>query len=181
MKTYKELTELNFQAVMFFLDKTIVQAKEIIYEKGFPAYYNSGEEVKITPSQKAPLKDIEVLVTSVFPQFNGKGKIEISVDMFNKGVSMARLKKWAENKAYIKSLKFTGKESILNEILNADQYFKLQISWAFAAVYAVRHLTKRQAIFIRTTPGLEEELKARGVEGLSRKIDRVINPIEDLA
>ena len=181
MKTYQELKEINYQAVMFFLGKTTEQAKELIYQKGSPTCAASGEKVKITPSHTAFIKDLEVPLRSVYPQFDGKGMIEVMIEQHNKGVSMAQLKKWAESKTCIKSLKFTGKESILNEILNADQYFKLQTSWAFAAVYAVKHLTKRQAVFIRTTPGLEEELKSRGVINLASKIDRVINPVEELA
>ena len=180
MKNHQELTELNFQAVMFFLGKTTEQAKELIYQKGFPTCVAAGEKVKITPSQMAPLKELEVKITSVYPEFDGKGKIEITVEAYNKGVSMAQLKKWSENKGYIKSLKFTGKESILNEILNEEQYKKLQVLWAFAAVYPVAHYTKRQAIFIRTTPGLEEALKCKGIVNVSEKVDRVLNPVEEL-
>ena len=86
-------------------------------------------------------------MSSGYPEFDGRRTIEVMVEQYNKGVSLAQLKKWAESKTYIKSLKFTGKENILNEILNADQYFKLQIHWAFAAVYAVKHLTKTSHLY----------------------------------
>ena len=180
MKTYKLLKEVNYNDVAFFFNVPIAEAKQIISKSAFPTSRAYGQSPTITKHDTAFVSDIEKPIRSVVRDLDGRGVIEVSVERHNKGVPTSKLQSYGENTSFIKAISFTGKQTILNDILNAEQYRKLQQIWLYSSVYGRKHWHKKTCIFIRTTDWAVEYLESRGIENVESRVADVLESKKEL-
>ena len=142
MKTPKDIKELNINDLDFFEGISLSDAKW----KMAKHYYTTDTETLVNLTQagipKIPISfyinrlefDKNIRSSSIL---DGLNTIDTIVKMYNKGIPLNTLREFSESKPFKKALKFTGKHSILNEILNRDNLRKLQKSWLLANCYCV--------------------------------------------
>ena len=84
-------------------------------------------------------------------------------------------------KLFIKALKFTGSNDILNHILNKEQYLKLQKTWLFANVFEPRYLNEKAALFIKNNEWAYDYLAEKGIniDLKRRKIQKYKNLVHE--
>ena len=154
MKTYKDIKKLNFNDVAFFTGVSTSEAKWNIAHFFYKTEKLLNENItktgvpKLTINDYIDVNEIETKIKSS-TVLDGFNNIEHIVNTYNKGVPLTTLMEYAENKAFIKSLKFTGKYSILNDILNSDQLEKLRKLWLLRNCYHVKNYSKNTIKFIR--------------------------------
>jgi hypothetical protein len=130
MKTPERIKKLNFNDVAFFTEKTVTDAKWDMAHHLFKP-----EEIKdnLTSAYIPAIKISDMVDKSAFEtkiksnsNLEGRNRIDYIIETYNKGVPLNTLRSYAENPLFIKALKFTGKNSILNDILNTEQLLKIQ-------------------------------------------------------
>ena len=173
MKTFNQIKELNYNDISFFLGIPVIDAKFIVECKAYPLSHQRDDNIKIGIQDYIEIKHVEKPIHSN-SALDGKGVIETVVKTYNKGVTPHRFMEFGQNKSFIKAIKFTGKYAILNDILNADQYSKLQRIWLFSDVYGKKRWSKKTAIFIRVNDWALEYLESRGIENVNEKVLEVI-------
>lgn len=135
----KDVKELNFNDVAFFLNISVTDAKWKIAPH---VYTPETIENNLTTTGIPKISVKDVFSKELFDQkikscshLEGKSLIDYTVETYNHGVSLTKLKEYSENKTFIKALYFTGKYSILNKILNKDQLKKVQKHWVLKNTY----------------------------------------------
>ena len=156
MKTPKDLIQLNFNDVAFFLGISTTDAKFKILdsydlsEEDYDKYISEKTGVpKIGINDFVEKEKFEYKIKSC-SILEGKNSIDYHVKVFNKGIPMSRIQEYGENKSFIKALKFTGKNNILNEILCKDQLFILQKCWVLKNTYQVKRWSEKCIEFIES-------------------------------
>ena len=162
MKTKNEITEFNYNDLSFFTGKPVIESKckiadilkiEDTTPKGLP-------KIKIT--DKIPVSKIDFTMKSS-SELEGKSRFEYLCDFYNKEIPLNTLREMSQSKASIKAIKFTGLNDILNQILNKEQYLKLQKTWLFSNVFEPRYLTDKALLFIENNEWAESYLSEKGI------------------
>ena len=168
MKTKNEITELNYNDLSFFTGKSLIESKwtiadilmiEDISPKGLP-------KIKITDKISVSKIDFKIKSNS---NLEGKSRFEYLCDFYNKGIPLNTLREMSESKTFIKALKFTASNDILNHILNKEQYLKLQKTWLFANVFEPRYLTEKAVLFIKNNEWAYDYLAEKGIRVDSKR------------
>ena len=153
LKTKNEVQQLNFNDLAFFMGISTSDAKW----KMAHIFYNSDKELsknltktgvpKISVNDYVSKSEFEKKIKSS-TELENKNHIDYHIDFFNKGVSHTKLSEYSQSKSFVKAIKFTGKSSILNDILNRDQMLLLQKRWILSNTYNVRTWSKKAMKFI---------------------------------
>lgn len=162
MKTSKQIKHVNSNDIQFILGKSPNEAKSVIAKALNIKEVNSKGIPLVKASDKAPVEDIDFTIRSN-SALDGACYFEVIVDRFNQGIDMGALRNFGEDKRFIKKLKFTGKYHILNEIMNDDQYLKLQKIWLFSNVYGKKKPSLEAQEFISKNDWAKEYLKTKGI------------------
>lgn len=162
MKTYKnfENAELNYEDLAFFLSIKTAEAKAIINNLLNLGYTPAGKPVA-KASDRIYAQDIPQLRIRSNSNLDGKSRLKLICDAYNKGVSIGTLRDWSQNETYIKAVGFTGNMKPAAEILNPDQLRKLQKAWLVENVASNLHLTKQAEKFIKANDWAAEFLKEK--------------------
>lgn len=134
MKTYNEIKYLNYQDLAFFSGQSVTDCKFYIAAMLGIKEKNKAGIPKVKISDKIERDKVDFTLRSN-SELEGADRMKYLCDFYNRGVDPATFMKFGENETFKKHLKFTGVNSILNEILNSDQLRKLQKKWLFANVY----------------------------------------------
>lgn len=166
MKNYNDITHINYNDLAFIQGITPADAKwEIALKlwalKDVPTTAKGAPKVKVTDA--APVDKFDFTMRSN-SHLDGQDKLKYMVDYYNKGCDVNTLRAYGENKTFIKKLKFTGKHSILNDILNPDQLRKLQQIWLFSNVYGKTKFSDEAIKFISKHKWSEEYLESKGIK-----------------
>ena len=164
LKTKNEIQQLNFNDLAFFMGISTSDAK---WEMAH-IFYASNKEIlnnltktgapKISANDYVDKSQFEKKIKSS-TELDGKNHIDYHIDYFNKGVSRAKLSEYSKNKSFIKAIRFTGKSSILNDILNKDQMLLLQKTWILNNTLYVRTWSKKAMKFIQDNEWVKTYLK----------------------
>ena len=163
MKTKKTITHLNYNDLAFFTGESVIDCKwkiagilKIENEtlKGLP---------KVKVSDKIKVSDVDFRITSN-SVLDKKNRFEYLCDFYNTGTTIDNLRRLSEHKPFIKAVRFTGKDSVLNDILNKEQLLRLQKTWIFANTYMPRFLTDGAEEFIKKYDWAKPYLESRGVD-----------------
>lgn len=133
MKTKNDIKKLNFNDYAFFKGVSTTDAKWKFAEFLFPTeeieenLTKSGTP-KIGINDYLPVDNFDFKMRSN-SKLDGLSQFEYLCDYYNSGIPLNTLREFSENTTYIKALKFTGKNNIINEILNTEQLLKLQKTW----------------------------------------------------
>ena len=168
MKTPEQITKLTFNDLAFFRGITTTDAKwemaHVIFKpEELEENLTKSGTPKITAKETVSKSDFETQIRSN-SILDGKNNIDYLISVYNKGVDLNRLKEYSQNKAFIKALKFTGKNDILNSILNKEQYLKLQKTWLFINVYSVNNYSDKTIQFIKNNKWTLPYLIEKGVD-----------------
>lgn len=196
MKRYIDISKITFQDYAFFKGVELAEAKwkfaEII--NGPSAKYATKAQIKaknlkgyseITESGTPCIPAKETLHKSKFDfsmisnsNLDGKCQMEYLCNYYNSGVPIQLLREFAENVGYKKALRFTGKRTIVNDILNEDQLKKLHQTWLFSNCYEVKFWSKAAIEFIESNVWARGYLIERGISEdiITDQINRVKNP-----
>lgn len=165
MKTTNDIKYLNYNDLSFFLGISPMDAKWEIAQHLFtpstiPVTSKGAPKIKISDQVETDKIDFTIRSNSAL---DGSCRFTYLVDYYNKGITMDALRNFGENKTFIKKLKFTGKFEILNEIMNDEQYLKLQKIWLFASVYGKSKPSKNASEFIKANEWSKDYLESRGI------------------
>jgi len=172
MKTKKTITHLNYNDLAFFTGESVINCKWIIAgilkiedetPKGLP-------KVKISDKIKVSEVDFKINSSSVLDK---KSRFEYLCDFYNAGTTIDNLRILSEHKPFIKAIRFTGKDSVLNDILNKEQLLRLQKTWIFTNTYMPRFLTDGADKFIKKYDWAKPYLESLGIDVNSKM------PLED--
>jgi hypothetical protein len=166
MKTTKQIKTLSYNDLAFFLGISTLDAKWKIAEhfykpKDLPLTAKGTPKIKVSDQIEVDKIDFTMHSNS---DLDGGCKFTYLVNYFNNGVSMDYLRGFGESKTFIKKLKFTGKHGILNDIMNEEQYLKLQKIWLYANIYGRSRPTKEASEFINKHDWAKLYLKTKGIE-----------------
>ena len=177
MQTFKQIKELNYNDISLFLDIPLYSAKFLI--EGERCLSNENFE-KITIGIKDTIS-VELVEKPIHSNsdLDGKGTIETIVNMYNKYTPPSKMMEFGQNKAFIKAVKFTGKHTILNKIMNPEQLLKLQKIWLFANIYGKKRWSKNAAIFTRTNSWAKGYLASRGVQNIDQEVSDTLDTKEE--
>lgn len=131
MKTKDDIKDLNFQDYAFFKGVSLLDAKWVFASRLFTPENLETTKTgipKITASDRLPVKDFDFTMRSN-SLLDGQCQLQYLCDYYNRGVAVSKIMEYSENKSFVKAMKFTGKDSIVNEILNRDQLLKIQKTW----------------------------------------------------
>ena len=179
MKTFKQIKQVNHNDISFFLGIPVIDAKFLIKCKIFPLSQSKGEKVSIGIKDYVDVNLIEKPIHAN-SKLDGKGMIETVVNTYNKGVTPHRFMEFGQNPVFINAIKFTGKSTIANEILNTEQYEKLQRIWLFSNVYDKKRFSKNAATFIRTNEWAKEYLESRGIQDIDEQVSKTLDTKKEL-
>ena len=179
MKTFKKIKQVNHNDISFFLGIPVIDAKFLIECEIFPLSQQKREKVSIGIKDYVDVNLIEKPIHSN-SKLDGKGTIETVVETYNKGVTPHKFMEFGQNPVFIKAIKFTGKSTIVNEILNTEQYEKLQRIWLFSNVYGNPRFSKNAAIFIATNTWAKEYLESRGIQDIDEQVSRTLDIKKEL-
>lgn len=128
MKTFNDIQELNYNDLAFFTGLSVNDSKwEIAAKFGKTVFSQDGVPIIGKEETIKPLYFNFTIRSN--SKLEGQNKMEYLVNYYNKGTHKHQLMEFSQNEAYINALKFTGKYSILNEILNREQLLQLQKKW----------------------------------------------------
>lgn len=161
LKEPKDLNKLNFNDISFLKNISLDEAKwavaNFLYtekhlwatdEKG--VYINLSKRM-IPKLKKTDLIDkdkVEVKIKSC-SHLEGRNLIDYTIESYNKGVDLTRLRKYSENIVFSNSISFTGKHDVLNDILNRNQLLLLQKKWVLKNTYMTNRWSKKTIDFIK--------------------------------
>lgn len=176
MKTSKDFTELDFNELAFFAGINAIDAKWEIASTIYPVdkiEVNDKGTPKVTKKDviKVEKYDFKMKSNSVL---EGKSRLIYLCDYYNKGTDNQHLKTYSESKTFVKAIAFTGTNSVLNEILNREQYLKLQKSWLFTNVYTNHYLTANAEKFIKKHKWAIEYLTEKGIDMDKKKTQELV-------
>ena len=178
MKTPKQITELNFNDIAFFNECSTSEAKWSMAD-----FFYSPDKLLddgLTKSGTPKIKVTDLLPKSQFEtqirsnsNLEGENKIDYIIKTYNIGVPLNKLREWSENKVFIKALRFTGKYSIINTILNTDQILRVHKSWLLANTYDISYWSKNTVLFINSNKWANDYLLEKGFKDsfISRKMN----------
>lgn len=141
IKKPAEIEKLNFNDVAFFFNESSGDAKWRIapFIFGSPKILENNLTKsgvpKISSKEFVFKKDIDIKIKSC-SALDGLNMIDYTIETYNKGIPADRLIKYKDNSTFAKALKFTGKYSILNDILNKEQFLTLKKSWLLQSLYS---------------------------------------------
>jgi hypothetical protein len=168
MKTQNEITKLNFNDIAFFNEISTTDAKWSMAHHLFGSEKHLEENLNKSGSPKISNK--EYLDKALFEseiksnsELDGINRIDYTISIYNKGVNLNKLREFSETKAFINALKFTGKYTIINEILQDEQLLKLQKSWLLANTYLINRWSKNTVLFIKKYDWSIEYLESKGI------------------
>lgn len=166
MKTFKDLTHLNYQQIAFFKNIPIVDAKWEVVK----ALKIKSKDLKVSKKRVPRIKMTDIVPSNAIDfkiksnsSLEGENRLEYLTNYYNKGVDMQTLKFLGEHTAFIKKIKFIGKHKILEDILNPDQLKKLQQIWLFANCYNKKKFSKEAVAFINNHDWAAKYLESKGV------------------
>lgn len=177
MKTHNDLKELNYNDLSFFTGKPVLDCKWMIAEilkidevtaKGYP-------KVKISETVSKDKVDFTMRSNSLL---DGENQFEYLCNHYNKGTTINNLFNFSESKTFIKKIKFTGKHSVLNEILHPEQLLKLQKTWLLKNLGKYRNnvLTDDAYKFIKKHEWAKDYVKDHGVD-IENLIEKYEKPL----
>ena len=179
MQTFKQIKELNYNDISLFLGIPVIDAKFLIEMEIYPLSRSEGLEVKIGINDCIGIQLVEKPIHSN-SDLDGKGTIETIVNMYNKYTPPSKMIEFGQSKALINAVKFTGKHTILNKIMNPEQLLKLQKIWLFANIYGKKRWSKNAAVFIRTSTWAKDYLESRGVQNIDQEVSNTLDAREEL-
>lgn len=153
-KTPKEITKLNYNDIAFFFNKSTSDAKwdmsTYFYstEKALAENLTKSGTPKIGKNDLVDKSEFEVKIRSC-SKLDGLPQIDFIIETYNKEIPLDRLRKYSETTAFINALQFTGKHTILNQILNESQLLKLQKTWLLKNTIYVSSWSKKCTDFIK--------------------------------
>ena len=168
LKTPNEIQKLNYNDVAFLTNKSTSEAKwdmsTYIYKSEDEIYENLTKTgvPKIGINDLVDKSDFETKIKSC-SALDGLNSIDHLIETHNKGIPTSGLLKFSENPTFRKAIKFTGKYSILNDILNREQFLKLQKSWLFNQTYGKDRFSDKTIKFIITNDWSTEYLTDKGI------------------
>lgn len=154
MKTKTDITKLNFNDLAFFKGISTSDAKWEMAHYFYSTQKELDDNLTKTGVPRIGINDyvdkseFETKIKSV-SKFEGLDSIDFIIDTYNATIPLDRIFKYAENTSFIKALKFTGKHSILNEILNKEQLGKLAKIWLLKNTYMVNYWSDKCNKFIQ--------------------------------
>jgi len=169
IQTPKKVSKLNFNDLAFLTNKSTSEAKWDMANYLF----SSDEELSenLTKSGIPKVSVNEYLDKSLFEtrikscsRLDGLNSIDYIIKTYNNGITIDRLQKYSETPAFQKALKFTGKFTILNNILNKDQLLKLQKSWIYKNTYLIHNWSDNCISFIKENDWSVEFLKSKMID-----------------
>lgn len=166
MKTYDQIKTITFNDYAFFKGVSATEAKWAFAG----ILYSKVKDIPLTKSGSPNINAKETLHKDQF-DFTMKSNSELDkqdqmrylCDFYNKGIPKEKLKMYAYNKSCIKSLKIIGKDSIVNQILNDDQYRILQKTWVLKGCYMKFRIDEKCLAFILKHDWTIEYLMEKGV------------------
>ena len=169
MKTPNEVLKLNYNDLAFFTNKKLPELKWQMA----PFFYDSDKDIDMNLDKKGVPKiritdvvnksDFETKINSC-SLLDGMNYIDYVISSYNKGVDLNRLRGYSENDVYIKALKFTGKNNILNHILNDSQYKILQGKWLLSNIHSKRTWGEKSLNFIIKNKWVKDMLLLKGFD-----------------
>ena len=179
MQTFKQIKELNYNDISLFLGIPVIDAKYLIESKIFPLSREVREIAKIGINDCIGIKLVEKPIHSN-SDLDGKGTIETIVNMYNKCIPPSKMIEFAHSKTFINAVKFTGKHTIINKILNPEQLLKLQKICLFANIYGKKRWSKNAAVFIRTNSWAKDYLEFKGIQNIYQEVSDTLDTKEEL-
>ena len=195
MKTKNDFTELNYNEYAFFKGVSTTDAKwefmvhifkkdwwpkheEAIKNKVASKYLTKAGNPRITAKDLVSIKDLDFTMRSNSPSMDGKSRFEYLVDYYNKGIPLNSLREFSDKDGFIKAIRFTGKDTVINDILNPDQLIKLQKTWLLRSF---EHGILDTAIrFEDANEWASQYLYENGIDmdRFYKAKDRLLNPVE---
>lgn len=170
MKKPEDIVQLNFNDIAFFFGIPSIDAKWVVLNNlnlnpsGLKELINEKTGVpKIGKGDYINKACVERKIKSCSPILEGRPHIDYHIEVYNRGISLTNLREFSENKSFVKALKFTGKYTILNDILNKEQYLRLQKSWVYKNTYRVDRFSKNCLEFIKKNKWAEKYLLSKGI------------------
>ena len=167
MKTPNEITELNYNDVAFFKNEKTSEAKWDMAH----FFYDTHEMIEenltksgvpiISISNRVAKEHFETKIRSC-SELDGLNMIDYIIETYNKEIPTSTVKEFCESLAFSKALKFTGKHSIINEILNDEQLLKCQKYWLFKNTYNKNNWSKNCVSFINSNEWSVDFLISKG-------------------
>lgn len=179
MKTFEQIKTVNHNDISFFLGIPVIDAKFLIELEIFPLTHEKRGVVKIGINDRIETMLVEKPIHSN-SELDGKGTIETVVETYNKGVTPHKFMEFGQSAGFIKAIKFTGKYTILNEILNPEQLLKLQKIWLFSNVYNKKRWSKNASIFIRANIWAKVYLESRGIQNVLQEVSNTLDTKKEL-
>lgn len=182
MKTPEQITKLNFNDIAFFKNISTNDAKWIIA----PYIYESEEDIyenttnsgvpKVSKNDFISKNAVETKIKSC-TNLEGRPLIDFTIKTYNENIPLGQLQLFSLKKTFIKALKFTGKHTILNDILNKEQLLKLEKFWLLKNTIYKDNWSEKTILFIGLNTWSFDYLLENG---FSRdEINKNISPIED--
>lgn len=200
MKTKKDFRTLNYSEFAFFKGCDTGEAKLIFSDILFPndwhklilidgkkvynpKYVNKSGNPKISAKDYIELHQLKIhFLINSNSHLDNTCQFEYLCDYYNNGIPLQKLREHSQNKTFLKALKFTGKNSIINEIINPEQLLKIQKTWLLSNTYMKNTWSKNCIEFIENTEWALAFLEVNMIyesEFLEQK--RKLNPEKELA
>lgn len=143
MKTWTDFEELNFEELSFFSGELIEDCKwEIAARLGIKELTKMRTLPKVTLNHKVSVATLRSSKNSRFNMrirsnsyLDGQDRIKYLCEYYNEGTNLDELREFAEHPGYAKAGKFKGRYSVLNDILNRQQYELLKKAWELKRKY----------------------------------------------
>lgn len=161
MLTKETIKIVNCNDISFLLGKPLKEVKRFFVPPHNIKDFNNGM-YKITTKDELPIDGFKVNVRSN-SDLDGEDMISLVIDTYNNGITLDRLHKYSETKAFVKALRFTGTHTILNDILNEKQLRFLEEIWLYKNAYGRRRLSDNCLKFIENNDWAKEYLLAKGI------------------
>lgn len=181
MITYQEIPDLNFNEYAFFKGIPTTDAKwefaHIIFPKdwlkkdNYDKYFTKSGNPKISVNDRVSKDKFDFTMTSN-SALDGTCQMKYLCEYYNKGVTIQKLSEFSQDSALNKAMRFSGKKSIVELILNSDQLNKLKKTWLFNGCYSSRQFTDNIVKFIMSNDWAKEFLVSKGIP--AEKIDSQI-------
>ena len=164
MKTKNDFKTLNYSEYAFFKGCDTGEAKLVFADLLFPndwdklvfidgkkvynpKYVNKSGNPKISANDYVELSKLDFTITSN-SLLDNTCQFKYLCDYYNNGLPLQKLREYSQNKTFIKALKFTGKNSVINKIINPEQLLKIQKTWLLSNTYMKNVWSKNCIDFI---------------------------------
>ncbi len=180
----KLIKKVNFNDIAFFKGCTTSEAKEIVIRTLYPGkealHINDKGNPVVSVDDTIDVSHIDYKMKSCSDKFEGKSYVQYLANFNNKGTTKQALLKFSKSVSFTKALKFTGKHTILNEILNKDQYRILQQTWLLENTLYHDRFSKNAIKFILENDWSSDYLKSKGIfsDKIEAEIKLYLNEIE---